>query len=161
MKRRTFMKNSFLDGKTILAVDDEPDILQLLREEIEGASPTCRFEQATTYEEAADKLQSGNYDMVILDIMGVRGFDLLEITTKRKMKVVMLTARALNLGALKQSYEKGAWAFLPKEKLGEIVPFLEDVFVNEYESGWKRIIEKLEDFFDEQFEPDWKNKIGY
>jgi CheY-like chemotaxis protein len=155
------MKTSFLDGKTILAVDDERDVLEVLREEIEDACSTCKFDQATTYEDAAGKLQSGVYDLVILDIMGVRGFDLLEMATKKGMKVVMLTAHALNSDALKRAYDMKARAYLPKNKLGEIVPFLEDVFNTEYESGWKRLLGKLENFFDEQFEPDWKNKIGY
>ena len=76
------MKETFLDGKTILAVDDEPDVLQVLREEIENASRSCRFDEASTYDEAVRKLQSGTYDVVILDIMGVRGFDLLELGLK-------------------------------------------------------------------------------
>ncbi len=155
------MGKSFLEGKTILAVDDELDVLQVLREEIEGACATCRFDQAATYNEAAGKLRSGVYDIVILDIMGVRGFDLLEMAVKRNMKVVMLTAHALNSDALKRAYDMKARAYLPKNKLGEIVPFLEDVLVHEYGPGWKRLIEKMESFFDELFEPDWKKKIGY
>ena len=42
------MSESILSGKTILAVDDEPDVLALLEEEIEEACPTCTFETATT-----------------------------------------------------------------------------------------------------------------
>jgi CheY-like chemotaxis protein len=155
------MRESFLDGKTVLAVDDEPDVLQILREEIENASPSCGFDEATTYDEAVRKLQSGNYDVVILDIMGVRGFDLLEMAVKRNMKVVMLTAHALNSDALKRAYEMKARAYLPKDKLGEIVPFLKDVLSSEFESGWKRLIKQLEGFFDELFEPEWRKKIGY
>jgi hypothetical protein len=34
------MSESILSGKTILAVDDEPDVLALLEEEIEEACPT-------------------------------------------------------------------------------------------------------------------------
>jgi hypothetical protein len=41
----------------------------------------------------------------------------------------MLTAHALNPEALKHSIQMGARAYLPKEKLGEIVPFLEDIFL--------------------------------
>ncbi|MGQ9647634.1 MAG: response regulator [Thermodesulfobacteriota bacterium] len=155
------MRESFLDGKKFLAVDDEPDVLQILREEIESAFPRCRFDEATTYDEAVRKLESENYDVVILDIMGVRGFDLLEMAVKRNMKVVMLTAHALNSDALKRAYEMRARAYLPKDKLGEIVPFLKDVLSSEFESGWKRVIKRLESFFDELFEPEWRKKIGY
>jgi CheY-like chemotaxis protein len=154
------MKESVLDGKKILAVDDEPDVLTVLEEEIIEACPKCTFDKATTYESAVKKLESSNYDVVILDIMGVRGFDLLELAVKKGMKVAMLTAHALSAEALKRSHEMGARAYLPKEKLGEIVPFLEDVLNYEFESGWKLLFEKLHGFFTEKFESDWERKTG-
>ena len=42
------MSPSILNGKTILAVDDEADVLSVLEEEILGAAPKCKFEKATT-----------------------------------------------------------------------------------------------------------------
>jgi CheY-like chemotaxis protein len=154
------MTKSILNNKRILAVDDEPDVLAVLEGEILEAAPYCKYEKATTYEEAADKLRSNNYDVVILDIMGVRGFDLLDLAVSRKFKVAMLTAHALNPEALKRSFESKARAYLPKEKLGEVVPFLEDVLSYEYLPGWKRLLERLKGFFDEKFESDWEKKTG-
>ncbi len=154
------MAESILNGLRILAVDDEPDVLVVLQDEILGAAPKCKFEKATTYEEAANKLESQTYDIVILDIMGVRGFDLLDLAVKRNFRVAMLTAHALTPEALKRSFEKKARAYLPKEKLGEIVPFLEDVMKYEYLPGWKRLLEKLKGFFDNKFESDWEKKTG-
>ncbi len=154
------MTESILNGKRILAVDDEPDVLATLEDEIIGVAPKCKFEKATTYEEAAKKLASQNYDVVILDIMGVRGFDLLELAVKRNFRVAMLTAHALSPEALKRSFEMKARAYLPKEKLGEVVPFLEDVLKYEYLPGWKRLLEKLKGFFDSKFESDWEKKTG-
>ena len=152
--------DSILNGKHILAVDDEQDVLTVLEEEILGAAPKCKFEKATTFEEAAKKLESQNYDVVILDIMGIRGFDLLELAVSRNFRVAMLTAHALNPEALKRSFEMKARAYLPKEKLGEVVPFLEDVLRYEYLPGWKRLLEKLKGFFDSKFESDWEKKTG-
>jgi CheY-like chemotaxis protein len=154
------MADSILNGKLILAVDDEPDVLATLEDEIKGAAPNCKFEKATTYEEAVEKLKSKNYDVVILDIMGVRGFDLLDFAVKRNLRVAMLTAHALSPEALKRSFEMKARAYLPKEKLGEVVPFLEDVLKYEYLPGWKRLLEKLKGFFDSKFESDWEKKTG-
>lgn len=154
------MADSILNGKLILAVDDEPDVLATLEDEIKGAAPNCKFEKAATYEEAVEKLKSKNYDVVILDIMGVRGFDLLDFAVKRNFRVVMLTAHALSPEALKRSFEMKARAYLPKEKLGEVVPFLEDVLKYEYLPGWKRLLEKLKGFFDSKFESDWEKKTG-
>jgi DNA-binding response OmpR family regulator len=154
------MKESILDGKKILIVDDEPDILEVLNVEIMEAGPNCSIDKANTYEKAINKLESTRYDVVILDIMGVQGFDLLEVAIKKNMKTVMLTAHALSTETLKRSHEMGARAYLPKEKLAEIVPFLEDVLKYEFESGWKRLFEKLHGFFTEKFETDWERKTG-
>jgi DNA-binding response OmpR family regulator len=154
------MKAPILSGKKILAVDDEPDVLTVLEEEIMGACPDCKFDKATTYEKAAELIKSNSYDVVILDIMGVRGFDLLALSVSRNLRVAMLTAHALTPEALKRSFDMKARAYLPKEKLGEIVPFLEDVLRYDYLPGWKRLFEKLKGFFDTKFESDWEKKTG-
>ena len=74
------------------------------------------------------QLHSHTYDLVVLDIMGVAGFVLLEIVVLHGFPAVMLTAHALNPDSLKKSIELGAAsAYLPKEKLESVVPFLEDV----------------------------------
>ena len=77
------MKESVLSKRRILAVDDEPDVLMLLEEEILDACPSCQLDKATRYEEAAQLLASWTYDLVILDIMGVRGFERLEDVVSR------------------------------------------------------------------------------
>jgi len=154
------MTASVLEGKKILAVDDEPDVLAVLEREIKDSCPNCQFEKATTYEKANELIGANFYDIVILDIMGVRGFDLLESAVKRNLKVGMLTAHALSPEALKKSHDLGARAYLPKDKLGEITPFLEDILTQEYKTGWKRLLDKLENYFEDQFETDWKRKAG-
>ncbi|HEY3275046.1 MAG TPA: response regulator [Syntrophorhabdaceae bacterium] len=150
------MEESVLNGKHLLAVDDEPDVLTVLEEEVMQDCPSCTFDKATDYEGAARLIKTGNYDVVILDIMGVRGFDLLEIAVSRNLKVAMLTAHALTPEALKKSHTMGARAYLPKDKLGEIVPFLEDVLSYEFLPGWKRLLDRLEDHFNEHFGAGWK-----
>jgi CheY-like chemotaxis protein len=154
------MAESVLSGKRVLVVDDEPDVLSLLEEEIHDGAPTCKLDKASTYEAAAEKLKSNVYDIVILDIMGVRGFDLLELAVSRNFRVAMLTAHALSPEALKRSFEMMARAYLPKDKLGEVVPFLEDILKYEYLPGWKRLMERLKGFFDSKFESDWEKKTG-
>ena len=151
------MAESILNGKRILAVDDEPDILEVLEEEILGYAPSCTIEKATTYQEATQKLESQNYDVVILDIMGVRGFDLLDQAVKRSFPAAMLTAHSLDPASLKRSIEMGAWAYLPKEKLEEIVPFLEDILEStDGLSAWGRFMNKLEGYFTGRWGELWK-----
>ncbi len=152
------MAESVLDNKRILAVDDESDVLEVLREEIMSAAPNCLFETATTFEQASQLIVSWSYDLLILDIMGVRGFDLLQRATAGEYPIptVMLTARAFSPDALKRSIELGARAYLPKESLGAIVPFLEDVLTYEYGPVWKRILKDVEGVFSKAWGPYWR-----
>ena len=150
------MKESILNGKSILAVDDEPDVLEVLAEELRASCPNCTFDQATSYEQACEKLASFTYDLLILDIMGIRGFDLLRRAVLKKLPVAMLTAHALTPDALERSYEMGARAYLPKEVLGEIIPYLEDVLAFEYLPGWKRLLTKLGRYFKARWGEDWQ-----
>jgi len=145
---------SILKGKSILAVDDEEDILEILAEELEDYK--VDYDSACSYEEALDKIASYTYDLVILDIMGVRGFDLLQAAVSKKMPVVMLTAHALNPDALKKSIELGARAYLPKDQIAKMIPFLEDLLMLSYQSTWKSTLSKLGGVFGTQFGPEWR-----
>ncbi|MEJ5359267.1 MAG: response regulator [Desulfobacterales bacterium] len=154
------MKESMLNDKRLLAVDDEPDVLDSLEEIVKAEAPRCTVCKARSYEEAMRFLGEADFDLVVLDIMGVRGFELLEEAVRRGLRVAMLTAHALTPEALKRSYDLRARAFLPKEKLADIVPFLEDVLSCDYETGWKRLMRKLHGFFNERFVSDWEKKTG-
>ncbi len=149
------MVESVLNDRRILAVDDEPDILDTLEELLSGYEGLL-LDRATSYQDGYHLLRSWTYDLVILDIMGVRGFDLLNAAVQLNFPTVMLTAHAMNIEALKQSIELGARAFLPKEKLADIVPFLEDVLTLSNMSGWRRLFEKFGGTFDTTFGPDWR-----
>ncbi len=151
------MPESILNGKKILAVDDEPDVLEVIEEEILTAAPKCKFDKTTSYFEAHKKLASKHYNLVILDIMGVRGFHLLDLAVSRHLLVTMLTAHSLNPESLKRSIEKKARAYLPKERLGEIVPFLEDVLEErEFLSGWDRLMKQLNAYFNSRWGKSWR-----
>jgi DNA-binding NtrC family response regulator len=154
------MAASILNDKRLLAVDDEPDVLESLEELVLADAPRCRIDKASRYEDAVALLEENAYDLVVLDIMGVRGFDLLEVAVQRHFRVAMLTAHALTPEALKRSYDMKAYAFLPKEKLADIVPFLEDVLTYDYATGWKRLLQKLHGFFSDRFVSDWEKKTG-
>ena len=151
------MAESILNGKRVLVVDDERDVLEVLEEEILGYAPKCIIEKATTYQEATHQLESQTFDVVILDIMGVRGFDLLDQAVKRNFPAAMLTAHSLDPKSLKRSIEMGARAYLPKEKLGEIVPFLEDIVESsDGTSAWGRLMNALEGYFAGRWGELWK-----
>lgn len=149
------MRESILNHRRILAVDDEPDVLDTLREQLDGF-PGLVFDAAADYETGYHLLRSWTYDLVILDIMGVRGFDLLNASVSLGFPAVMLTAHALTKEALKKSIEMGARAYIPKEKMGDIISFLEDVLSFSYRPGWKRVFDRLGGFFNAKFGPEWQ-----
>jgi CheY-like chemotaxis protein len=148
------MLQSLLNNKHILAVDDEPDVLEIVEEELEDYGATV--DKTTTYEDAVQKISSLTFDLVILDIMGVRGFELLEVAVGRKLPVIVLTAHALSPQSLKKSIELGARAYLPKDRLGQVAPFLEDVLALNYESAWNAVLRRLSGTFGKRFGPEWR-----
>jgi DNA-binding response OmpR family regulator len=145
--------------KLVLAVDDEPDVLETIRELL-SECPDMTLHTATTFETARQLLVSYTYDLVILDIMGVRGFELLQIASLEGLPAVMLTAHAVNPEALKKSIELGARAYLPKDFLPSLVPFLEDVLKLSYQSVWKRTLDQLASLFESRFGSDWRKSEG-
>lgn len=148
------MPESILNGKRLLAVDDEPDVLDTLEDllaDVEGLV----LDRATDYESGFHLLRSWTYDAVILDIMGVRGYDLLNAAVHLGIPAVMLTAHAFSPENLKKSIEMGARAYIPKEKMTDIAEFLEDVLTLERGSGIKRMFQRLGGFFDAKFGSKW------
>ncbi|WP_300454840.1 response regulator [Desulfobacula sp.] len=148
------IKQSPLKDKLILAVDDETDVLESIKDELD----MCIVHTAKTYETALQYLLSYSYDIVILDIMGVNGFELLKDSVSRGFPTTMLSAYAITPEAIKKSIKLGAVFFLPKEKLSELTEFLEQVVLNEGKPLWKKMFDKFENYFNRRFGPDWQKK---
>jgi CheY-like chemotaxis protein len=147
-------KEEPLKDKMVLVVDDEPDIL----ETVENVLDMCIVNKAKDYDTGLQYLLSYTYDVVILDIMGVNGFQLLKIAVERGFPAVMLTAHALTQDALKRSIELGAVSFLPKESIPILKDFLEDVVLGARKTLWVKLFDKLGSYFDRRFGPDWKER---
>ena len=148
------MAGSILEGKRILAVDDEPDVLDTL-EDLLGGYEGLVLDRAADYESGFHLLRSWTYDAVILDIMGVRGYDLLNAAVHLGFPTVMLTAYAFSVEDLKKSVEMGARAYIPKEKMLDIAAFLEDVITLEHRFSLRQMFTRLGAFFDKRFGSRW------
>jgi DNA-binding NtrC family response regulator len=149
-------ENNLLKGKRILAVDDEPDVLDTLEELL----PMCHLVKATTLDEGMALFESQSFDIAILDIMGVDGYKLLEIAKKKKVIPVMLTAHALNVENTVKFFKKGAASYIPKDEISKITTFLTDI-LEAREKGnnfWWRWLERLGDYYAKKFGADWQDK---
>ncbi|MDF1591581.1 MAG: response regulator [Desulfobacterales bacterium] len=146
---------NILNGKRILIVDDEPDVLESLSELLD----MCRIDTASDFESAEKLLNREKFDVAVLDIMGVQGYDLLEIANKNGIPAIMFTAHALSPDNFVKSIKGGAKAYIPKDKMPEIATFVADLLTahenNVKYRGWYG---KLKKFFDNQFGPDWMEK---
>ena len=143
-----------LKDKVVLVVDDEPDVPETVEEELDG----CVVHTAQDYDTALQYLLSYTYDIVVLDIMGVNGFELLKNAVSRGFPTVMLTAHAVTPEALKKSIKLGALSFLPKEEMTQLRGFLEDVVLGGGKSLWLKLFDRLGNHFNKRFGPDWKEK---
>lgn len=149
-------ENGLIEGKKILIVDDEPDVLDALEELL----PMCRVTKATTYEKGKELLTEENFDMAILDIMGVNGYKLLEICNEKQVIAVMLTAHALSPEHTVKSFKEGAASYVPKDQINNIAVFLNDILEakEKGKSFWWRWLERLSDYYAARFGPDWQKK---
>lgn len=144
-----------LKGLRILAVDDEPDILETIVDVLDGAT----VDSARSYEEAVSFLETRAYDVAVLDIMGVDGMELLNQTVAQGIPTVMLTAHAMNPDTLKASIEQGANSYLPKEELANLAEHICDVLeaIEAGQSTWERLFNRMGRFFERAFAPGWRS----
>ncbi len=149
-------KRDLIEGQRILIVDDEPDVLEALEELL----PMCDLTKATTFEEAKKYLEDQEFDLAILDIMGVDGYRLLEIAGDKGVIPVMLTAHALSPEDTAKSYNEGAASYVPKEEMANIQVFLNDILEakEKGKSFWWRWLDRLGPFYERTFGPDWQKK---
>jgi DNA-binding NtrC family response regulator len=148
---------TLLEGKRVLIVDDERDVLDALHELLS----MCKVEQASAFDQARTLLESKDFDLAVLDIMGVQGYRLLEIAKGRNIPAVMLTAHAFNPDNLVRSIKEGAASYIPKEEIGDIVSFLADVLRarKKERSTWHPWMERLpSSYFAKRWGAAWQDK---
>lgn len=150
------MEKHLIEGKRILIVDDEPDVLASLEELLS----MCDVVKATSFKAAKDLLVSEYFDIAVLDIMGVDGYQLLEIANQRGVIAVMLTAKALSVDDTIKSFKEGAAYYIPKEEMSNIVTYLNDVLEakEKGKSRWWRWLDRFGSYYDRKFGLAWRDR---
>ncbi|MBW1789309.1 MAG: response regulator [Deltaproteobacteria bacterium] len=142
-----------LKGKRVLLVDDEPDVLETLEEDLD----MCRLSSACSYKEARELLEKTDFDIAVLDIMGVDGYRLLDIAGKRNVISIMLTAHALSPEHAVKSHQKGAASYVPKGKINEVKAVLVQVLEAKEKGGsfWSHWYNRFGTYFERKFGAGW------
>jgi len=150
-------RKKILEGKSVLIVDDNKDVLETLVEIL----ATCKVDVAESFDAGRKLIEKRDYDIAILDIMGVQGFRLLEKCRAKGIPSLILTANALTSESLKKSYQNGASYFVPKEEMSQTDIYLEDVLEakEQQKDPWIKWFDRFISFFDTKFSgADWRDK---
>ncbi|WP_457554010.1 universal stress protein [Desulfobacula sp.] len=147
---------TLLKDRRVLVVDDEPDILETVEELLD----MCVIDTAASFEKAKKCLENNSYDIAILDIMGVSGYDVLALARKKNIPALMLTAHALTPENLKESIQKGADSYIPKDELANLIDHVADVIKARIEGkqGYGSWFSNLKPFFDKSFGKGWRDR---
>ncbi len=152
---KAIFPEDLLKDRRVVVVDDEPDILETIEELLD----MCTLETANSFDAARKLIENNRYDLAILDIMGVSGYDILELAREKKVPALMLTAHALTPENLKESIQKGADSYIPKDELANLTAHAADVIrarIEGKEGGsW---FSNLKPFFDKSFGKGWRDK---
>ena len=143
-----------LKDRNVLVVDDEPDILETVEELLD----MCILDLADSFDTAKALLKKNRYDLAILDIMGVSGYDILNLAQKRQVPALMLTAHALTPENLKESIQKGADSYIPKDELANLTSHAADVIRARLQGSRGSWFSTLRPFFDKTFGKGWQDK---
>jgi len=149
-------ETDLLKGKHILIVDDEEDILESLLDLLD----MCLVDTAPDFQTAEKFLAKNKYDAAIFDIMGVDGYKLLEIANQKAIPALMLTAHAMTPDNLIKSIQRGAAAYVPKDKMVDVEDFLIDL-IKAKQAGHRKNgawFSRLRPFFDRKFGEGWREK---
>ena len=122
------MKKKIIGDKKILIVDEDPNILNYLKEQTRKIGLNYQFEKADNFSQAVEAILSGRYDLVMLDFPGIRGPYLLNLAYLRALPTALLVSD--NFFPLEVHYlpEKRARGLLFRDNLNKIVPDLENLF---------------------------------
>ena len=119
--------------ETILVVDDEPDMLNLLKRSLEP-DLKCRVDTVPSAEEALKELEVNTYDLILVDMKmpGMDGMEFLGIVKSKypDITVVMMTAFG-DIDITVTAMKKGAYDFIAK-------PFEHDALLLRLEKALER-----------------------
>jgi len=121
-------------AQNLLIVDDEPDMLTLLKRSLEPELG-CQVDTASSGEAALDMIRATDYDLVLADIKmpGISGLEVLEqVKADRgeEITVVMMTAYG-HIEMAVEAMKRGAYDFVTK-------PFDHDALVMRLEKAFER-----------------------
>jgi hypothetical protein len=138
------MKASELELIRVLGLSQEADLLLIVKEQIRRFCPICLFDMADTFDIGVQYLASYSYDLVILDLKTDRRYELLKRASSHNLPAIVLIEDECDPKTAIHLIMSGVQSFLPKSKITEIVPAIEQILHIKSMTTWKRTFKKLE-----------------
>jgi CheY-like chemotaxis protein len=149
-KKENEMVGQILEGKRILVVDNEREVLGMVAE----ALATSEVVTVGNVDEARPLIATESFDLAILDTVGANGCDLLKDCHANKLPAAMLTTRRIEVTTLNLALKRGAMSFFPKDEL-KLLPETVAELLERVEKG-KTYWAKLFRFFGSVFKETWR-----
>ncbi|MBT8342585.1 MAG: universal stress protein [Desulfatitalea sp.] len=115
---------SMLDGLSILLVDDDPDVM----ESVENVLDMCIVYKASDANTAFKFLQRRSFDIVLLDVAGVNGWEILKLSVDKGFLTVIFTSQ-IQMDKDFDIAGHNCVGFLLKENISELKDYLKAMVI--------------------------------
>lgn len=140
------MEGQILEGKRILVVDNEREILNMVSQAL-AASEVVAVGNA---DEARPLIARESFDLVILDTARANGCALLDDCHANKLPAAMLTPREVEVRRLNEAMKRGAKSFFPRDDVQRLSKSVADLLEHlEKETYWTRLSRRIKAGFRE------------
>jgi CheY-like chemotaxis protein len=138
------MENGLPNGKRVLCIDENPAVLDFLRERITGRYANCQVKTTSDVQEAQDFISRHFYDLIILDISGPEGFRILDLAKRQEASVALLSSRHLTPEEVKkvgrQKGNKNNPPYVLKQDLEQLNSYLDKLIAGQPLTCRQRIL---------------------
>ena len=140
------MENGLPNGKRFLCIDENPAVLDFLKERIAGRYANCQVETTSDVQVATDLIVRYSYDLIILDISGTEGFRILKLARMENAPVALMSSRHLTPEEVKRlgrrKGNKNQPPYVLKQDLDQLNSYLDNLIADQTLTCRQRILLK-------------------
>jgi hypothetical protein len=117
----------------------------------------CNVERTSSYDKAKEMLETQYFDMAVLDIMAVNGYELLDLVNEKNVMAVILTAHSSRVEDTDIICGEGAASCMQKSKAHDMRPYTDTVLdAHEVDKQpWWGWFNRLGTYYEKIFGSEW------
>lgn len=140
-KKENEVDSQILEGKRILVVDNEREVLNMLAEALAASQVVT----VGNVDDARPLISKESFDLVILDTISANGCDLLQDCRANKLPAAMLTSREVEVTRVNEAMKRGAQSFFPKDEIHRLPETVVDLLerLEERKTHWAKLFRRF------------------